>query len=207
MTSFVEDHLHNIYTCIWLFELFYFSLLTCIWWQSIYGAWCSVISCCRCNLVTAAKFTAIWTSRRPIKHNLCCIVFSDPTSMERDVYVVPYYLVIAEIYKTYILIEHFTDCLYVFGRVFQPVFVCTIIWGHLTKGYAIHTKDARFFCATATANENLVSNIMVWLSAHDHILAYHGTSIHTASSVFFCLGVNALSRTKRDGKNARLWSE
>ena len=24
---------------------------------------------------------------------------------------------------------------------------------------------------------------------------------------FFCLGVNALVRTKRDGKNVRLWSE
>ena len=36
----------------------------------------------------------------------------------------------------------------------------------------------------ATANENLVSNIMVLLLAHDHILAYHGTSIPTASSVF-----------------------
>ena len=46
------------------------------------------------------------------------------------------------------------------------------------------------------ANDELVSNSMVWLSAHDHIWAYHSTSIPAASSVFLlmceCSGKNVL---------------
>ena len=58
----------------------------------------------------------------------------------------------------------------------------------------------------ATANEHLVSNITVWLSAHDHILAYHGTSIPTASSVFLlrceCSGTD---KTRRQKRAALVW--
>ena len=50
-----------------------------------------------------------------------------------------------------------------------------------------------------TANEELVSNIMVWLSAHDHIYAYHSTSIPAASSVF------GTDKTRRKKRVALVW--
>ena len=82
------------------------------------------------------------------------------------------------------------------------LYVSRISVAEKTRVFGLNSPLHAWLEPWPTANAELVSNSMVWLSAHAHILAYHSTSIPVASSVFLlrseCSGKDKTRRKKRD---------